>query len=159
MNEKEIIVRIPALPTRLFLAVFALVLAMLPMAQPTVAASGVSPAALPQDGVVAYYLHTTFRCSTCRRLEALSREALEQGFSQDLSSGKLAFKVVNVEEPGNEHFVKDFQLVTKSLVLVEYKDGKVVRWKNLPKIWQLVRDRDAFIRYVQEETRAFLGEG
>ncbi len=113
--------------------------------------------AAPRDGVVAYYLHTTFRCSTCRKLEVLSREALEAGFAEELGSGRLAFRVVNVEEPGNEHFTQDFQLVTKSLVLVEYRNGAVVRWKNLPKIWQLVRDRDACLRYVQDETRAFLG--
>lgn len=125
----------------------------------TPAEPGASGRAAPsRDGVVAYYFHTTFRCSTCRKLEALSREALESGFAEELASGRLALRVVNVEDPGNGNFVQDFQLVTKSLVLVEYRDGKVVRWKNLPEIWRLVRNRDAFIRYVQEETRAFLGE-
>ena len=120
-------------------------------------ASHASPA-VPGNGVVAYYFHTNFRCSTCRKLESLSRRALESGFGKQLGSGELAFRVVNVEAQGNKHFVKDFQLVTKSLVLVEYRGGKVVRSKTLPKIWQLVRDRDAFIHYVQNETRAFLGE-
>ncbi len=112
----------------------------------------------PSSGVIAYYFHGTFRCSTCRKLEALSREAISSGFPKDLASGELAFRVVNVETPKTNHFIQDFQLTTKSLVLVEYRDGKIVRWKNLPKIWQLVRDRDAFIRYVQDETRMFLGE-
>jgi len=116
-------------------------------------------ASAPSSGVVAYYFHGEFRCSTCRKLEALSKEAISSGFAKELASGKLAFRVVNVETPDTGHFVKDFQLTTKSLVLVEYRDGKVVRWKNLPKIWQLVRNRDAFIRYVQEETRAFLRAG
>ena len=113
----------------------------------------------PPSGVVAYYFHGKLRCSTCRKLEALSREAITTGFAKDLDSGKLAFMVVNVETPETEHFVQDFQLTNKSLVLVEYRDGTVVRWKNLPKIWQLVRDPEAFVRYVQEETRTFLGEG
>ena len=117
------------------------------------------PLTTVQSGVVAYYFHGEFRCSTCRKLEALSREAVDSGFPDELQSGKLAFRVVNMETPQTKHFVQDFQLTTKSLVLVEYRDGKVVRWKNLPKIWQLVRDHDAFIRYVQDETRAFLGEG
>lgn len=120
---------------------------------------GTNPGNSPGTEVVAYYFHGQFRCSTCRKLEALSKEAISSGFAKELGSGRLAFRVVNVETPDTEHFVRDFQLVTKSLVLVEYRDGNVVRWKNLPKIWQLVRDREAFIRYVQEETRAFLGEG
>lgn len=122
-------------------------------------APGTNPGDSPGTQIVAYYFHGQFRCATCRKLEALSKEAISSGFSKELGSGRLAFRAVNVERPETRHFIKDFQLVTKSLVLVEYKDGKVVRWKNLPKIWQLVRDRDSFIRYVQEETRAFLGEG
>jgi len=140
------------------LCAVALALAVLSMARFGGADDGATPSATPHDGVVAYYLHTTFRCSTCRKLEALSGEAISSGFPRELQSGRLVFRVVNVEDPGYEHFVKDFQLVTKSLVLVEYKDGRVVRWKNLPKIWQLVRDRDAFISYVQDQTRSFLRE-
>jgi hypothetical protein len=59
----------------------------------------------------------------------------------------------------NEHFVEDFKLVTRSLVLVSYRDGTVARWKNLDKVWQLVRDEELFSQYVRESTRAFLDEG
>ncbi len=144
----------------LLVAAVAPALLMLGLARLGGANDGASHAApaVPDNGVVAYYFHTTLRCSTCRKLEALSKEAISSGFAKELGSGRLAFQVVNVETPGTKHFVKDFQLVTKSLVLVEYKNGKVVRWKNLPKIWQLVRDRDAFIRYVQDNARVFLGE-
>lgn len=116
-----------------------------------------SAASVPADGIVAYYFHGEFRCSTCRKLEALSKEAIEGAFGDELKSGSLRFEIVNMETPETEHFVKDFQLVTKSLVLVEYKDGKVIRWKNLPDIWKLVRNDAAFIDYVRKETEAFLG--
>lgn len=146
----------------LFALLTAGVLLALSLVVPSPAGAGDPPGTNPGDSpgtkVVAYYFHGQFRCATCRKLEALSKEAISSGFAQELGSSRLAFRVVNVETPDTEHFVKDFQLVTKSLVLVEYKDGKVVRWKNLPKIWQLVRDREEFIRYVQGETRAFLGE-
>jgi len=42
-------------------------------------------------------------------------------------------------------------------VLAEYRDGQVVRWENLDKVWQLVRSKDLFVDYVQNETREFLG--
>ena len=48
--------------------------------------------------------------------------------------------------------------MTRSVVLAEYRDDKIVRWKNLDKVWQLVRDKDAFTSYVQSETREFLGK-
>jgi len=44
-------------------------------------------------------------------------------------------------------------------VLVEYRDGKIVRWENLDKVWQLVRNKEQFFGYVEDETREFLGTG
>ena len=135
-------------------------IAMIPFAgSPAAAGSSAKGIAPPADGIVAYYFHGEFRCSTCRKLEALSRESIEEGFPEQLKSGELRFEVVNMETPETKHFVEDFQLTTKSLVLVEYKDGKVIRWQNLPKIWELVRNEAKFVRYVQGKTRAFLREG
>ena len=106
--------------------------------------------------VIAYYFHTTYRCMTCRRIEAYSREAIEQEFAQALKDGKLDFRLVNVEESANRHFVRDYQLFTKSLILVKMKDGKQSEWKNLRRVWELVNRRGAFLRYVQDEVRAYL---
>ena len=109
--------------------------------------------------VVAYYFHGNFRCITCRTIEAYSEEAITKGFADELASGRLAWRVVNTDEPENKHFVRDFELVTKSLVLVEYRDGKVTRRENLQQIWQLVRDKERFLDYVRTLTRKFLREG
>lgn len=115
----------------------------------------VTPSALPHR-VVAYYFHTTYRCATCRAIEAYSREAIESAFAEDLASGRLVLKSVNIEVRGNEHFVKDFSLYTKALVLVSEVRGRKPEWKNLEKVWQLVQDKPKFLRYVQDETRAYL---
>lgn len=114
--------------------------------------------ALPHH-VTAYYFHTTYRCTSCRKIEAYSLEAIEKGFPQELKDGRLVWRVVNVEEQGNEHFVKDYQLYTKSLVLVEENDSTQVRWENLAKVWELLGDKDGFVRYVQDNTRAYLTTG
>jgi len=107
---------------------------------------------------VAYYFHGNFRCATCKKLEAYSHEAISQGFAEALASGELSWKVLTDQEE-NKHFVKDFELVTKSLVLVEYRDGKVVRFENLKDVWKLVGDKDVFVKYVEDSTRGFLGQG
>ena len=106
--------------------------------------------------VIAYYFHTTYRCTSCRAIEANSREAIERAFADELKDGRLVWKVVNVEVKGNEHFVKDYDLYTKSLVLVNEARGKPTQWKNLEKVWQLLQDKDKFMRYVEDETRAYL---
>lgn len=109
------------------------------------------------NGVVAIYFHGNARCATCRKIEAYADEAIAQGFVGELESGRLTWRVVNIDEPANKHFIEDFQLVTRSVVLVEYRDGKVLRWENLDKVWQLVRSKDKFVSYVEGETREFLG--
>ena len=108
--------------------------------------------------IVAYYFHGNLRCKTCQMIEAYSEEAITQGFADELASGQLAWRVVNIDEAQNKHFVKDFELVTKSLVLVSFRDGEVVRFENLKLVWQLVRDKDGFLKYVRDGTREFIGE-
>jgi hypothetical protein len=116
----------------------------------------VVPPGAPPHRVVAYYFRYDFRCARCMAFEAYSREALESAFARQLADGRLVFKVVNVEVKGNEHFRDDYQLYTKSLILVDEARGRKPRWKNLEKIWQLVGNKEAFLRYVQDETRAYL---
>ncbi|PWB71781.1 MAG: hypothetical protein C3F15_12325 [Holophagae bacterium] len=113
----------------------------------------------PGNGVVAYYFHGDFRCRTCLAIERQAHETITADFADELASGRLTWRALNVEQPGNEHFVEDFKLVTRSLVLVSYQDGKVQRFQNLDKVWQLVRDEELFSQYVRESTRAFLDEG
>ena len=112
----------------------------------------------PASRVVAYYFHGNFRCPTCHAMEQYSKEAIENNFKDALSSGKLEFKVINVEDRGNEHFTQDYQLYTKSLVLSLLKDGKEIKSKNLTKIWEYVRNKQRFFDYVSEEVNNFLKE-
>ena len=129
-----------------------------PRVVPTATAAGAqSQPSVSGRTVVAYYFHGNFRCQTCRKIEALSREAVESGFPGDLKAGRLEWRVINVEEPGNEHFVQDYQLVSKALVLVAKEDSKQTRWKNLQKVWTLVGDKEEFIQYVRDEIRAYQG--
>jgi hypothetical protein len=128
-----------------------------PPAAKAVADSTIAPdsTSLPHR-VLATYFRTTLRCASCRKLEAWTQEAIETGFPGALKEGRLVFRVVNMEEKGNEHFVKDYQLFTKSVVLVDERNGKPAAWKNLSRIWELLNDKEQFVRYIQSETRACL---
>jgi hypothetical protein len=123
-----------------------------------------SPTPAPADTtaqalrVIAYYFHTDYRCASCRQIEAYSHDAIETAFPKELESGRLVWRLVNIEEKGNEHFVKDYELFTKSLVLVEEENGKQVRWKNLAKVWELLPHKVEFFDYVQDEVRGYLVE-
>lgn len=108
--------------------------------------------------VVAYYFYTSFRCASCRAIEAWSRAAIEEGFADEIRDGRLVWRAVNTDEKANKHFVKDFKLYTKSLVLVDEVRGRPAEWRNLEQVWQLLQDRPKFVRYVQGETRSFLSD-
>ena len=106
--------------------------------------------------VVVYYFHRTMRCATCIKLEEYSDEAIKSGFNAQLKNGKLEWKIINIEDAGNEHFENDYKLYSQSLVLVELQSGKQQRWKNLEKIWELVGMKEVYLRYVQEEVKSYL---
>ena len=112
----------------------------------------------PTSQVIAYYFHGDLRCPTCYMLEQYSKEALETNFKKELASGKLVFRAVNTDEKVNKHFVNDYQIYTKSLVLSLVKDGKETKSKNLTKIWEYVSNRQKFFGYVTEEVNNFLKE-
>ena len=110
----------------------------------------------PAHLIVVTYFHNTMRCPTCHKIEELSTQAIKFHFEKELKAGKLVFRVINVDEPANEHYNTDYQLYTKSLIVSEIKDGKEIRWKNLEKIWEFVRDEEQFDKYVHTEIADWL---
>lgn len=106
--------------------------------------------------LVVYYLHGTFRCPSCNKIEHLTKEAVEQGFADQIKKGRVELKVLNVEESGNEHFVQDYKLYTKSVILSDLRDGKEAKWKNLDQVWTLLGNEGKFIEYIQKEIKTYL---
>jgi len=110
------------------------------------------------DSVIVYYFHGNYRCASCTKIEKYSRDAISNFFSKEIKAGFLSFQAVNTDLSENKHFLKDYQLYTKSLVLISVKEGKILKWKNLDKIWQRLNNKAAFYNYVQTETKKFLEE-
>ncbi|MDP8217975.1 MAG: nitrophenyl compound nitroreductase subunit ArsF family protein [Candidatus Theseobacter exili] len=133
---------------------------ILTLALVTVINTGFSVSAqnLTDGKVIAYYFHGSFRCRTCNMMEKYSRQVIENNFKNALDSEKLEFKAINVEESGNEHFVNDYQLYSKALILSLVKDGKEIQSKNLTKIWQFASNKQRFFDYVTEEISSLMKE-
>ena len=68
-------------------------------------------------------------------IERQAHEALTESFATELADGTLAWHAVNTEEPVNAHFVKSYELVSSSLVLVEFREGAQWSWVNLDQVW------------------------
>lgn len=110
------------------------------------------------NGVRVYYLHGNIRCPTCRSIEAYTQEAIEAGFPAELQSRKLDFQVVNYDQPGNQHYQRDYEVVAPTVVITKWRDGKEVDWRNLNQVWEYVHDKSAFLAFVQNHVREFLGQ-
>ncbi len=106
--------------------------------------------------LVVYYFHGNFRCHSCNMIENLTKKAVNSGFADQLKSGSIEIKVINIEEPDNKHFVDDYKLYTKSVILSDVKGGKETGWKNCEKVWTLLGNEEKFIEYIQSEIKTFL---
>lgn len=114
-----------------------------------------SAAVMPHK-VIAYYFYGDVRCATCRKIEAYTGEAIDSGFAAELKSGLLEWHAINTDSTQNEHFVEDYQLYTKSVILSDIHQGKQTRWRNLDQIWTLTGDKPDFMKYIQDEVRIMM---
>jgi len=107
------------------------------------------PAAAPR--LVAFYFHGTKRCTSCNSIENLTREALKA----ETEAARVEIRSVNVDESANAHYVDDFQLTMRTVVLAEENGGSVVRWKRLDECWDRFGDPADFQTYIQRSLAGF----
>ena len=61
------------------------------------APAGESPVAGKNQTLTVLYLHATFRCATCNRMEALAKDVVETEFADELASGRIAWRSANFQ--------------------------------------------------------------
>ena len=86
------------------------------------AASQAPPAAeeLPQvegDQVIMTYFISGTRCESCETIEALARETAEKDFPDAMSNKSLVFRVIDTGDASRHHYIKDYQLTSKTVIL------------------------------------------
>lgn len=123
---------------------------------PSLPSAGPTSAPAEKRRIVATYFHGNVRCTTCRKVEAYAREAVEEGFRPEVAAGVVEFRAVNVEVAENAHFVEAYRLTNKSVIVTEEVNGVVARWAKLDEVWGLVGNRDAYLGYVRDAVRGYL---
>jgi flagellar motor protein MotB len=108
--------------------------------------------------VTVFYFYTTVRCPSCSMIENYTKEAIESNFKEEFQSGRLRFEGINVDQKENQKYIQQYQLYTKAVILSLADHGEEIKFKNLDKIWQLARNKQAFMDYVVEEVRSLLKE-
>ncbi len=90
-----------------------------------------------------YFFHASQQNESFTRLEEMTRTVIETKYAQALSKGRIIFSRVNLEDPANVHFVRDFQV--KSPVVVLQKGARFERLDSAP---NLMDDPDRLSGYI-----------
>lgn len=118
--------------------------------------SKATAAANRPDGVTVINFHGEKRCRTCIGIGNLARKTLDEEFAVEEKAGKVRWEHINYEEPVNAHFVKDYELVSSTVLVTLWKDGKEVKWNRLDAVWDHVGDEPTFRAYVSQGVRDLL---
>ena len=114
---------------------------------------------IPQKGkfIMVYYLIMgKKRCRTCLTMEALTKKTVHKNFSSKELKKSIGFKVVDTEKKENNWYKKEFSLPSTSVIVAEYEDGNLKRFKNLNKIWFLWKNEKKYISYITKEVNKWL---
>lgn len=133
----------------LALVAFSIVAMIVREVKTPVAATATPPIAA--DVVTVYYFHGNQRCMTCNRIEELTKETVNGAFAEEVANGKVVVRSVNIEAPENEHFIKDFQLSTRSVVMQKDDD-----FEKFDAVWTLIREPEKFTEYIRDGLRNML---
>jgi len=117
-------------------------------------AGQVTPAAIADSETVrftAVYFHAPHRCPTCTKIETLAHEAL----NSDIEEGNIVWQVADYTANENKSLVEKCEVLASTVVLLEKKDGKVVRWENLDGVWDHTDDAQAFETFIDESWDKF----
>jgi len=118
--------------------------------------SGQAESADAAPKFIATYFLTNIRCPSCLAIERLTSETIRSEFAEQLRAGSLQWRTINIDGEGNFHYIEDYKLYTKSVILSQVVDGKEVRWRNLEKVWELLRNEGKFKKYVKNEVASFM---
>lgn len=104
----------------------------------------------PADRIEVIYFHRAQRCSGCLYAEAGTRYTLESYFADELSSGKLTFQVLNVEDEGNAGIAEKYGAYTSSLFINTIRDGTDYI-EEVAEIWFFLGEDKAFVEVVKSK--------
>jgi hypothetical protein len=69
--------------------------------------------------IEAYYFHFTSRCTTCKTIEASTKENLETLYPNLVKQGLITFQSINLEEASGETLAKRLGVSGQTLLLVK----------------------------------------
>ena len=131
-----------------------------PELNPTPTNTAVAPTLQPSPGVTNYvelvYFHRTKQCYSCRYAGDTTKYTVETYFADELASGKLVFKKVDVQDKANASIAERYGAYGSSLFINEIIDG-IDHIEPVTDIWYVVGKDEKFIQVVKDVIEKHLG--
>lgn len=70
------------------------------------------------DKVEVYYFHFTRRCATCNAVENVTKEALNEYFTDEIKNGKIVFESINLDEESSSEIAEKLGVSGQALLFV-----------------------------------------
>lgn len=105
-------------------------------------------AALSADRIVVTYFTGDVRCPSCHQIENMTRQTVETRYADALAAGDIEFRMINVDREANRHYIRDYKLVSKTVIVSKIENGEEVDWENLQDVWRLFGNREDFEAYL-----------
>lgn len=113
-------------------------------------------AAKPAEKIQVFLFHSTQRCSSCIAIGKFAKETVEQKFPEELKSGKIEFREINIDLPENKELATKFKATGSTLFINPIFDGQD-HIKDDTRVWQLVSNEQGFISYLANKLTGMLG--
>jgi thiol-disulfide isomerase/thioredoxin len=68
--------------------------------------------------VEVYYFHFTRRCGACVAIEEETQKALSQYFPEELKTGIIVFKSINIDESNSKALVEKYKIGGQALIVI-----------------------------------------
>jgi len=109
--------------------------------------------------LMVYYFHGNKRCHTCSNMENYTAGVIKNSFQKLKKEGKIKFQPINLDLKENEHFITDYQLIDRIVVLSLIENGQEIQFKKLDQVWDRIYDSLDFCSYIENEIKSFIPPG
>lgn len=116
-----------------------------------------SSAGTVADKVQVFLFHSTQRCATCSAIGKLAGETVNERFQDEIKSGRIEFKEINIDLPENEELARKFGATGSTLRLNSINNGEDNITEDT-RVWRLTSNTKAFKDYLEAKLNIMLGK-
>lgn len=109
------------------------------------------------DKIQVFLFHATQRCTTCIAIGKLAGATVNEYFQNELQSGKIEFKEINIDLPENKELAQKFQASGSALFINAVYDGQDHISEDAT-VWRLTTNETQFKSYLKAKIDTLLGK-